>query len=197
MATPAVETTLDSAELKQRIERFHAVRDNILTQVHEVIVGQEDVLEQILIALVCRRPLPDHRAARHGEDADGPHHRANAGPGLQAHPVHPGSDAVRHHRHRHHRGGSDHRPPPLDLRSGTHLRQHPAGRRNQSHAAQDAVGAARSHAGASPARCAATTTRCRRRSSCWPRRTRSSWKAPIPCPKRSSTASCSTPCSTT
>src|SRR5437764_954529 len=51
MAMPAVETTLDSAELKERIARFQAVRDNILAQVHEVIVGQDDVLEQILVAL--------------------------------------------------------------------------------------------------------------------------------------------------
>src|SRR5437870_6177734 len=51
MAMPAVETTLDSVELKERIARFQAVRDNILAQVHEVIVGQEDVLEQILVAL--------------------------------------------------------------------------------------------------------------------------------------------------
>jgi MoxR-like ATPase len=51
MPTPSVETTLDTAELKQRIARFHAVRDSILAQVHEVIVGQDDVLEQILIAL--------------------------------------------------------------------------------------------------------------------------------------------------
>ena len=51
MAMPAVETTLDSAELKKRIARFQGVRDSILTQVHEVIVGQEDVLEQILVAL--------------------------------------------------------------------------------------------------------------------------------------------------
>src|SRR5579864_3723915 len=50
MATVA-ETTLDSAELRQRIERFHAVRDNILRQVRLVIVGQEEVLDQILIAL--------------------------------------------------------------------------------------------------------------------------------------------------
>src|ERR1700682_1323827 len=41
----------DSAELKKRIERFQSVRDNILAQVRQVIVGQEDVLEQILIAL--------------------------------------------------------------------------------------------------------------------------------------------------
>jgi MoxR-like ATPase len=51
MAMPAVETTLDSAELKERIARFQSVRDSILAQVHEVIVGQEDVLEQILVAL--------------------------------------------------------------------------------------------------------------------------------------------------
>ena len=41
----------DAAELQQRIERFRAVRDGILAQVRQVIVGQEDVLDQILIAL--------------------------------------------------------------------------------------------------------------------------------------------------
>src|ERR1700684_2845193 len=41
----------DSAELKKRIERFQTVRDNILVQVREVIVGQEEVLDQILISL--------------------------------------------------------------------------------------------------------------------------------------------------
>ena len=51
MATPAAETTFDTTELKERIEHFRTVRDSILAQVHEVIVGQEDVLEQILIAL--------------------------------------------------------------------------------------------------------------------------------------------------
>src|SRR6266536_5149835 len=41
----------DVALLQERVERFHAVRDGILSQVRQVIVGQEDVLEQILIAL--------------------------------------------------------------------------------------------------------------------------------------------------
>ena len=41
----------DLAQLKSRIERFQAVRDNILSQVREVIVGQEEVLDQILIGL--------------------------------------------------------------------------------------------------------------------------------------------------
>jgi MoxR-like ATPase len=48
---PAADLALDSTELKERIERFRTVRDDILTQVHSVIVGQDEVLEQILIAL--------------------------------------------------------------------------------------------------------------------------------------------------
>jgi MoxR-like ATPase len=42
---------LDSAELKKRIERFQLVRDSILAQVRQVIVGQDEVLDQILTAL--------------------------------------------------------------------------------------------------------------------------------------------------
>src|SRR6201987_4896070 len=41
----------DSAELKRRVERFQSVRDSILAQVRQVIVGQEEVLDQILTAL--------------------------------------------------------------------------------------------------------------------------------------------------
>src|ERR1700676_901258 len=41
----------DSAEVKKQIERFQSVRDNILAQVRQVIVGQEEVLDQILISL--------------------------------------------------------------------------------------------------------------------------------------------------
>ena len=42
---------LSSSDLQQRVERFHAARERILTQVRKVIVGQDEVLEQILIAL--------------------------------------------------------------------------------------------------------------------------------------------------
>jgi MoxR-like ATPase len=41
----------DAAQLQQRIERFHAVREGIVSQVREVIVGQDEVLDQVLIAL--------------------------------------------------------------------------------------------------------------------------------------------------
>ncbi len=46
-----LEPTLDSVELKSRIERFQQTRDQILDQVRKVIVGQDEVLEQIMIAL--------------------------------------------------------------------------------------------------------------------------------------------------
>jgi len=45
------EMNVDSVELKSRIERFQTVRDGIISQVRRVIVGQDEVLEQILIAL--------------------------------------------------------------------------------------------------------------------------------------------------
>src|SRR5580698_5168274 len=45
------ELAQDAAQLKSRIERFYAVRDGILAQVRQVIVGQDEVLDQILTAL--------------------------------------------------------------------------------------------------------------------------------------------------
>src|SRR5438876_12242329 len=41
----------DAAQLQQRVERVHAVREGIVKQVREVIVGQDEVLDQVLIAL--------------------------------------------------------------------------------------------------------------------------------------------------
>ncbi|HEY4363189.1 MAG TPA: MoxR family ATPase [Bryobacteraceae bacterium] len=44
--------TLDTGDLKDRVARFQRVRGDILTQVHRVIVGQEEVIEQVMIALM-------------------------------------------------------------------------------------------------------------------------------------------------
>jgi MoxR-like ATPase len=41
----------EATALQKRIARFQAVREEILRQVREVIVGQQDVLDQILIAI--------------------------------------------------------------------------------------------------------------------------------------------------
>src|SRR3982074_2667274 len=46
-----VANDLSPDDLQERVERFHVVRDRILGQVRKVIVGQDEVLDQILIAL--------------------------------------------------------------------------------------------------------------------------------------------------
>lgn len=51
MTIPQAVPTVDAAELKQRILRFQHVQDAIVEQVRRVIVGQDEVLEQVLIAL--------------------------------------------------------------------------------------------------------------------------------------------------
>jgi len=51
MATAVVEPGFDSEALLIRVKRFQSVRDAILSQVRQVIVGQEEVLDQILIGL--------------------------------------------------------------------------------------------------------------------------------------------------
>src|SRR5579862_6758251 len=43
--------TLEAGDLKERVARFQKVRSDIVTQVHRVIVGQEEVIEQVMIAL--------------------------------------------------------------------------------------------------------------------------------------------------
>ena len=50
MTQPSI-ANLESSELKQRILRFQQVESDILTQVRRVIVGQEEVIEQVLISL--------------------------------------------------------------------------------------------------------------------------------------------------
>lgn len=49
MTQPA--TLTDSAELKARIDRFQQVQSSIVQQVRRVIVGQQEVLEQVMISL--------------------------------------------------------------------------------------------------------------------------------------------------
>ncbi len=44
-------TSIESSDIKNRVARFQAVQDDIVRQVRRVIVGQEEVLEQVMIAL--------------------------------------------------------------------------------------------------------------------------------------------------
>src|SRR6058998_4123572 len=49
--SPLAPTLTEAEQLKQRIARFREVEASIVTQVRRVIVGQEEVLEQVMIAL--------------------------------------------------------------------------------------------------------------------------------------------------
>src|SRR5215212_11266845 len=49
--TNPVPISLDSSELKQRILRFQQAESEIVQQIRRVIVGQEEVLEQVMIGL--------------------------------------------------------------------------------------------------------------------------------------------------
>ena len=51
MSTSSTVQTLDASEVKERIARFHSVQEGIVGQIHNVIVGQDEVIEQVLIAL--------------------------------------------------------------------------------------------------------------------------------------------------
>src|SRR5262245_11919207 len=51
MTQPSPVTSLDSSELRQRILRFQQAEQQIVEQVRRVIVGQDEVLEQVLISL--------------------------------------------------------------------------------------------------------------------------------------------------
>src|SRR5579862_831938 len=50
MTTPTLAIN-DSAELKERIERFQEVHRSIVREVRKVIVGQEEVIDQVMVAL--------------------------------------------------------------------------------------------------------------------------------------------------
>ena len=71
----------------------------------------------------------------------------------------------------------------FQFRAGADLRQPRAGRRDQPGHAQDPVGPARGHAGADRHRGQGHPPAAPSPSSCWPRRTRSRWRAPIPLPE--------------
>ena len=137
-----------------------------------------------------RRPRAARRRSRPRQDDPGAHARRRPAPDVLAHPVHARPDAGRHRRHQH-RPGARARRHVLRVPARADLRQRRARRRDQPRHAEDAVGAARGDAGRQRHGRARRPTGSSSRSSCSRRRTRSRWRAPIRCPKRSSIASSS------
>ena len=183
-------------EIEQQLEALSQMHKKMLAEFGKVIVGQSEVLDELLITIFA-----------------GGHNLLEGVPGLaktlmistlsrlmslrlQAHPVHARPDAVRHHRHQRHRGRSHHRQARDGVRLRPDLHQRGAGGRDQPHAAEDAGRALlqamqeqRSHRRRQDLRPRP------RRSSSWPRKTRSTRKAPTRCPRRRRIVSSSTPSS--
>ena len=195
MAAPA-EINMDAAALQKRIERFRAVRDGILAQVRQVIVGQDEVLDQIMIGLfvgghclitglpgTAKTLMVRTIAQTLGLEF----RRIQFTPDLMPSDI-TGTDIIEEdpttgRRHWTFVPGPifgnilladeiNRTPPKPSLRCSKPCRN-------------------------SPAPFAATTTSCRCRSSFWPLKTRSSSKEPIRCPKLSWIASSSIPSSIT
>ena len=134
----------------------------------------------------ARRGPPAGRGrARRRQDVAGqgarPVHRLHG----QPHAVHPGPAAQRRHRR------LDLQPADQRLRVPARpgVRQHRGRRRDQPRLPEDAVGAAGVHGGAPGHRRRHRPTRSARRSWSSPPRTRSRWRAPTRCPRRSATGS--------
>jgi hypothetical protein len=173
------------------IERLHDIHRRLRQELARVIIGQEAVIDRLLICLFARghallmgvpglaktmliHALSDLLALKFS--------RIQFTPDLMPSDI-TGTDILQERRAV--------RPPRLRVRPRPDLRQHRPGRRNQPHPAQNPGRAAAGDAGIQASTPVRTPFPSTCRSSCWPRRTRSSRRAPTRCPRRSSTASCS------
>ena len=89
----------------QAVEKLHQTYQRVTGQLGGVIVGMEDVIEQMLVVILCRGHGMLEGSARLGEDPLGIHRRVPLKSDLPKDPVHARPDAVRYHRHRHFGGG--------------------------------------------------------------------------------------------
>ena len=176
----------------EALKRLRAAYDTMRAEIGRVVIGQDDVIEQLLIAVFARghcllvgvpglaKTLLVCTLARILSLS---FKRIQFTPDLMPADI-TGTEIIQED------------PVTGERRfvfvHGPHLRQHDPGRRDQPHPAEDPGRAAGGDAGAPGHRRRADATSCRSRSSSWPPRTRSSRKAPTRCPRPSSTASCST-----
>ena len=171
-----------------RWRRWARAIARVRAAIGRVIFGQDEVVDQTLITLlsgghVLLVGVPGLGKSRLVETLG-----VVLGPGHQARAVHPRPDAGRHPRQR--GAGRGRRPPQLPLRARPGVLPVADGRRDQPRQPAHPVGAAAGDAGAARGGRRRRASRCRGRSTCWRRRTRSSRRAPIRCPRRSSTGSC-------
>ena len=133
-----------------------------------------------------QRPRPARRRARPGQDALAQDARRRRQPQVPAAAVHAGHAARRHRRHDDLQSAATAASTPSTARSSPISfwpTKSTAPRPRCRARCSKPCRSARSRSATRP-------TSCPIRSWCWPRRTRSSRKAPIRCPKRRWTASC-------
>ena len=164
-----------------------APAEAILDEVERAVVGKREVLELVLLGAAGRRPRPARGRARRGQDADRAlvrrRDRACASAACSSRPTccPPTSPARRSSTSARRASSSGPGPVFSNLLLGDEINRAPP--KTQA-ALLEAMEERQVTAddGTAPARPA--------RSSCWPRRTRSSTRAPTRCPRPSSTASC-------
>ena len=72
MATPPMHPQQVASEDEvQAVHRLKEARDQLRREIAQVVIGQGDVLDQLLTALLCRGHALDARRARAGQDPDG------------------------------------------------------------------------------------------------------------------------------
>ena len=161
------------------MDDIQRLAEGVVANVEKVIVGKHAEVQLALVALHLPGARADRGRAGRGQDHAGQGAGPVGGLHLQAHAVHAGPAAQRHHRRLHLQPeDAGVRVPP---RAGHHA--DPAGRRDQPRHAQDPERAAGGHGGAAGDRGRRHPRRCRGRSWCWPPRTPSSTKAPFPLPE--------------
>ena len=95
-------TIPDTVPGELSIAEFRNTAAAIEAEIGKVIVGQRDVVRHVLIAILAGGHALLEGVPWAGQDDAHPHHCRHAPSGVQPHPVHPGPDAGRYHRHRHH-----------------------------------------------------------------------------------------------
>ncbi len=109
-APPAViDPGASSADLRA-VEDLARAKRQILDQIERRVVGQREVIEELLIALFARGHCLLVGVPGLAKTLLISHAGRRARPDLQPHPVHARPDALRHHRHRRARGGPRDRP---------------------------------------------------------------------------------------
>ena len=182
------EAPISEQDMIAEAEKALADISSVRAGVGRVIFGQENVVERTLVALLAgghallvgvpglaKTKLVETLGVVLGLDA----RRIQFTPDLMPSDI-LGSEVMEQ---------DDHGRRSFRFIPGSGLRAAADGRRDQPRQPAHPVGAAAVDAGIPRHRSPARAMTCPRHSTCWPPRTRSSRKAPIRCPKPSSTAS--------